>query len=122
MKYHLKYNDLSIYLHHIVLFLGSFISLNAPYISARLMLAECSTVFLNISWILHKSKKYPKLLKLSNKMLFITFTIFRILNYPFIIRDIYNGNMNYKSLFMSCSILTYYINLKWYKLLYKKLI
>jgi hypothetical protein len=89
-------------------FYRQFISLN--------YLSEISTIFLNICWLLLKNNKKNTFLFKSNAILtLICFFIFRILNFTYILANLYN----YNCLFTLQLVLTS-LNYHWFYKLVKK--
>ena len=106
-------------IHHIFFIISSCISPIVPVFYAKAILAEVSTIFLNLVWFSKHKKFNFTNEKLYNFLLWINFLIFRIINLNIVIYEVINSNYYQFSILLIPFIL---LNNGWFYLLTKKLI
>jgi hypothetical protein len=118
-KYFTDY--LFIFFHHVSFLLCMLISSNTQLI-AQGLIAETTNFFLYTTWFLHKKKMNKGIFfKLCSILLYVSFFIFRILNFGHLL---YTGITNISSFHyfeILSMVVIYILNLNWFRLLTVKL-
>lgn len=111
------------FIHHAILLISTIINLPHDYLYKYLaygLLGEISSIYLNKTWFyLHNTPINREKVKKNAKKTIFLYTIFRIINYLYIIKVAITNQYYLGVIFM---IIIYILNLYWYIILIKKAI
>jgi hypothetical protein len=112
---------LFILFHHLSFLLCLMISSNTQLL-AQGLIAETTNFFLYTTWFLHKKKMNKDFLyKLCSILLYLSFFIFRILNFGYLLYIGLNDLSSFHYFEVISMVIIYILNLNWFKLLSVKL-
>jgi len=109
-------------LHHIAFLLCLFLTSNVQ-LMAQGLIAETTNPFLYTTWFLHKYQKINGLLfKTCSILLYISFFIFRIINFGYLLYIGISDYDNFHPFEIFSMVVIYLLNLNWFRVLTIKLI
>ena len=111
-----------IFFHHIAFLLCLFLTSNVQ-LMAQGLIAETTNPFLYTTWFLHKYHKTNGILfKTCSILLYISFFIFRIINFGHLLYIGINDYNNFHPFEIFSMVIIYILNLNWFRILTIKLI